>query len=55
MDLASGLASIVLPTPGTSSISTCPWHSMATKANRTSWCLPMMTFSTLAMMRSPTS
>ena len=49
------LASTVLPVPGTSSISRWPWHSSATRASRTSSCLPTMTRSTLAMTRSPDS
>ena len=51
----SALASIVLPTPGTSSIRTWPSHSSATSAMRTSTCLPTMTRSTLATTRSADS
>src|SRR5579859_795404 len=45
-------ASIVLPTPGTSSISTCPWQSSAVSVRRNSSVLPTITFSTLLMMPS---
>ncbi len=45
-------ARMVLPTPGTSSISTWPWQTRAMTAIRTSSCLPTITFSTLSMMRS---
>src|SRR5687767_984696 len=48
----SAFASIVLPTPGTSSMRMWPWHSSATSAIRTSTCLPTMTRSTLATARS---
>ena len=51
-EMARLRARIVLPTPGTSSISTCPWHSSAISACRTSASFPMITFSTLAMIRS---
>ena len=37
---AIALASMVLPMPGTSSIRRWPRHSRATRARRTSWCLP---------------
>src|SRR5258706_11404440 len=50
---AIALASTVLPVPGTSSIRTWPRHSSATRAKRTSLCLPTMTRSTLARTRSP--
>src|SRR3990170_3819299 len=49
------LASIVLPTPGTSSIRMWPSHRRATRAIRTSRCLPMITRSTLAATRSAES
>src|SRR5258705_4304234 len=52
--LAIALASTVLPVPGTSSIRRWPLHSSATRAKRTSLCLPTMTRSTLAMTWSPT-
>ncbi len=52
VDAARLRARIVLPTPGTSSISTCPWHSSAMSVSRTSSAFPMITFSTLAMTRS---
>ena len=48
-------ASIVLPTPGTSSMSTCPWQSSAMSASRTSVPFPMIIFSTFARTRSATS
>ena len=48
-------ASIVLPTPGTSSISRCPSHSNASRVVCTSTRLPMMTFSTLSQIRSETA
>ena len=51
---AIALASTVLPVPGTSSISRWPRHMSATRARRTSWCLPTMTRSTLARTLSPT-
>ena len=51
----SALASIVLPTPGTSSIRMWPSHSSATSAIRTSTCLPTITRSTLATTRSADS
>ncbi len=41
--------------PGTSSIRRWPRHSRATRARRTSWCLPTMTRSTLARTLSPVS
>ena len=37
------------------SISRCPRHNRATRASRTSWCLPTMTRSTLARTGSPVS
>ncbi len=45
-------ASIVLPTPGTSSMSRCPWLSRPMTTISTVARLPMITFSMLAMMRS---
>src|ERR687886_431389 len=42
------LASIVLPTPGTSSISRCPWAASPITASSTSACLPTSTCSTVA-------
>ena len=45
-------ASVVLPTPGTSSMRRWPWHIRQTSARRTSDVLPMMTFSTFARIRS---
>ncbi len=52
---ATALASMVLPVPGTSSMSKWPRHSSATRVSRTSWRLPMMTRSTLAATFSPVS
>ena len=52
---ATALASIVLPVPGTSSISRWPRHRRATSVRRTSWRLPMMTRSTFAATLSPVS
>src|SRR5438552_56184 len=52
MLLLRALASMVLPTPGTSSMRMWPSHSKATRAMRTSACLPTMTCSTLATTRS---
>src|SRR6185436_335243 len=46
---ASALASMVFPTPGTSSMSRWPWHSKPMTVNCTSALLPTMTFSTLAI------
>ena len=43
-------ASIVLPVPGTSSMSTCPWHSMAAISSSICGRLPTMTVSTLWMI-----
>src|SRR4051812_8087993 len=48
-------ARTVLPVPGTSSMSRWPRHSRATRASRTSRCLPTMTRSTLARTLSPVS
>jgi len=42
-------ASMVLATPGTSSISKCPSASQTATASVTASCLPTITFSTLAM------
>src|SRR6266508_5981695 len=44
------LASMVLPTPGTSSISRCPSATRHTRASRTSCSLPWMTCMTLSAM-----
>ena len=52
MDREMALASIVLPTPGTSSMRMWPSHRSATIASRTSACLPTITRSTFATMRS---
>ena len=50
---AIALARTVLPVPGTSSIRRWPRQSSATRASRTSWCLPTITRSTLARTFSP--
>ncbi len=47
---AMALASTVLPTPGTSSISRCPSASSTTSAVSTASGLPSMTRSTRSMM-----
>src|SRR4051812_17707442 len=52
MDLARALASLVLPTPGTSSIRRCPSASITASASRTVALLPSMTCSMLVMMAS---
>src|SRR6266498_335450 len=52
IDRASALASIVLPTPGTSSIKTCPSASRAMRARRTTSGLPSMTRWILARILS---
>lgn len=52
---AMDLASIVLPTPGTSSTSTCPRLIRDIVANRTVSCLPTMTLPMLMMIRSASS
>src|SRR5450759_1246887 len=53
--LATALASIVLPVPGTSSIKRWPRDSNATRVSLTSWRLPMITRSTFAATLSPVS
>jgi hypothetical protein len=52
IDRASALESIVLPTPGTSSISRCPSASSTVSAIRTTSGLPSITFSTDRRTRS---
>ena len=52
---AIAFASTVLPVPGTSSMRRWPRQSSATRASWTSWCLPTITRSTLAITRSPDS
>ena len=47
-DRASDFAIIVLPTPGTSSIRTCPWPASATIVSSSSARFPTTTFSTLS-------
>ena len=54
VERASARASMVLPTPGTSSSSRWPRQSRVTSASRASWDLPMMTRSTLSSRRSET-
>ena len=54
VDRASALASIVLPTPGTSSISTCPSASRTVSARRTASDFPSMTDSTASPTRCAT-
>ncbi len=54
IDRASALASSVLPTPGTSSISTCPSASSTVRASLTACGLPAMTLSTAALIRLAT-
>src|SRR5216683_4375778 len=49
---ATDLASIVLPIPGTSSMSTCPSHSSATSSRSMTSRLPTMTCSILRAARS---
>src|SRR5580698_7783914 len=51
MDLASALASNVLPTPGTSSMSTCPSASSTVIASLIASGLPEITVSTAALTR----
>ena len=48
IDRAIDFASIVLPTPGTSSISRCPSATSATSASLISLCLPRTTRSTFS-------
>src|SRR4030088_369909 len=47
MERAIALVRTVLPTPGTSSINTCPRQMTAIKLNATGSAFPTMTFSTL--------
>ena len=54
-DLAILRASIVLPTPGTSSIRAWPWHMRATTPSSTDSLLPTITFSTLSIILCATS
>src|ERR1700712_3564017 len=54
IDAANALASIVFPTPGTSSRSRCPSASSTTSAVRTTSDLPSMTVSTAARIASAT-
>ena len=53
IERASALASIVLPTPGTSSTSRWPSASSTVTASRTASLLPSMTVSTASAMRAP--
>jgi hypothetical protein len=55
MDRASDFASRVFPTPGTSSIRTCPPASIATTAVKTPSRLPETARSTLSTMRETLS
>ena len=56
IERAIALASIVLPTPGTSSIRRCPSATSAASASRISGCLPWTTFSTFcSMTRKPSA
>ncbi len=50
-DAASARASVVLPTPGMSSISTWPRAHIAVTARRTASGLPLMTWATLSWTR----
>src|SRR3954452_1263669 len=54
MDCASARARVVLPIPGTSSMSRCPSHSSDTTASSTTERLPTSTRSTLRHSRSAT-
>ena len=51
---ASALASMVLPTPGTSSMSRCPSASSTVSAVRITSRLPSITFSMLSVTRPVT-
>src|SRR5260370_38867016 len=51
MERAMALVRTVLPTPGTSSIKTCPWQMTALRLNATDLALPTITFSTLLITR----
>ena len=51
-EVASALARLVLPTPGTSSMRRCPSATRHTRASRTASSLPWMTRSTLSTMPS---
>src|SRR5487761_2616065 len=51
IERAMDFISVVLPTPGTSSINTCPPQRTAMSVRRTASCLPTMTFSTFAITR----
>ncbi len=55
MERASALASIVLPTPGTSSMSRCPSASSTVSESRTTSGLPSITSSTEPRTRSTTA
>ena len=52
IDLANDLASKVLPTPGTSSMRTCPSATRQSRICSIGWRLPWMTFSMLVAMRA---
>src|SRR5215831_8865679 len=51
MERAIALVRTVLPTPGTSSINTCPLQMTAMRLNATDSALPTITFSTLLITR----
>src|SRR6266567_778070 len=51
MERAIALVRTVLPTPGTSSINTCPWQMTAMRLKATDSPLPTITFSTFATTR----
>ena len=55
IERASALASVVLPTPGTSSMSRWPSASRTTRASRTTSGLPSITRLMLAAMRAPSA
>ena len=55
IDCARACASVVLPTPGTSSTSRCPPARSVTAARRTASAFPRMTLSTAARRRATRS
>src|SRR5581483_925578 len=55
IERASALASMVLPTPGTSSRRMCPWDASATSASSASSRFPTITVSTFARIECRTS
>ena len=54
IERASALANLVLPTPGTSSISRCPSASSTVTPSLIASCLPSITCSMLAAILVPT-